>query len=98
MAVKYEPEIGNWYQSSNNLLFKVVAIDEDDETIVIQYFDGTLGELELDLWESLTPDLLDAPDDWSGPFDDQDEEFMPTFDDEVATKSWDRVLDGYEDD
>ncbi len=97
MAVKYEPEIGNWYQSSNSLLFKVVAIDEQDETIEIQYFDGTIGELDIESWDGLTPELLDAPDDWSGPFDDLDDEVSPSFDDDNTRKSWDSVLDGYED-
>jgi len=98
MAVKYEPEIGNWYQSSNSLLFKVVAIDEDDETIEIQYFDGTLGELELELWDGLAPELLDAPDDWSGPFDEMEDELPSSYSDDNTRKSWDSVLDGYEED
>ncbi len=97
MAVKYEPEIGNWYQSSNSLLFKVVAIDEQDETIEIQYLDGTIGELDMELWAGLTPEMLDAPDDWTGPFDDLDEDLPPSFDDDNTRKSWDSVLDGYED-
>ncbi len=99
MAIKYEPEIGNWYQSGSSLLFKVVAIDESDETIEIQYFDGTVGELELDLWEGLSPELLDAPDDWSGPFDDVDDDMTPSSysDDTNTRKSWDSVLEGYED-
>ncbi len=98
MAVKYEPEIGNWYQSSSSLLFKIVAIDEQDETIEIQYFDGTVGELEMELWEGLAPEMLDAPDDWSGPFDDLEDEISPSYNDDSNTrKSWDSVLEGYED-
>jgi len=98
MAVKYEPEIGNWYQSSNSLLFKVVAIDERDETIEIQYFDGTVGELELESWESLMVEELDAPDDWSGPFDNMDDEQSTDYDETSTRKSWDSVLEGYEGD
>jgi len=30
--------------------FEVVAIDTDDRTIEIQYFDGTIEELELEEW------------------------------------------------
>jgi len=98
MAVENDPEIGNWYQSTNSLLFKVVAIDEHDDTIEIQYFDGTIGELEMELWESLAPEQLDAPDDWSGPFDDTDDDLpSPCEDDSNTRKSWDSVLEGYED-
>ena len=98
MAVQSDPEIGNWYQSTSSLLFKVVAIDEHDETIEIQYFDGTIGELEMELWESLAPEQLDAPDDWSGPFDDTDDDLASPYEDDSNTrKSWDSVLEGYED-
>lgn len=99
MAVKYEPEIGNWYQSSNNLLFKIVAIDEHDETIEIQYFDGTLGELELESWSELMADLLDAPDGWSGPFDNMEDEHSPLYDETATSRAWDSgVVDGFDDD
>ncbi len=98
MAIQNEPEIGNWYQSASSLLFKVVAIDEHDDTIEIQYFDGTIGELEMDLWESIAPEQLDAPDDWSGPFDDIDDDVVSSYEDDNNTrKSWDSVLEGYED-
>lgn len=98
MAAQNDPEIGNWYQSTSSLLFKVVAIDERDDTIEIQYFDGTIGELEMDLWESLAPEQLDAPDDWSGPFDDIDDDVISSNEDDSNTrKSWDSVLEGYED-
>lgn len=97
MAVKYEPEIGSWYQSTNSLLFKVVAIDEEDETIEIQYFDGTVGELDIELWDGMEPEILDAPDDWSGPFDNFDEESPPPYEEDNTRKSWDSVLEGYED-
>ena len=98
MAVKDDPEIGNWYQSTSSLLFKVVAIDEHDDTIEIQYFDGTIGELEMDTWESIAPEQLDAPDDWSGPFDVDDDVSSSYEDDDNNTRqSWDSVLEGYED-
>ncbi len=98
MAAQDDPEIGNWYQSTSSLLFKVVAIDERDDTIEIQYFDGTIGELEMDLWESLAAEQLDAPDDWSGPFDDIDDDAISSYEDDSNTrKSWDSVLEGYED-
>jgi len=95
----HDPEIGSWYQSANSLLFKVVAIDEHDDTIEIQYFDGTIGELEMELWESLAPEQLDAPDDWSGPFDDIDDDVSSSYEDDDSNtrKSWDSVLEGYED-
>ena len=52
---------------------KIVAIDDEDETIEIQYFDGTVTEIEFDSWnEQLLDELIDAadaPEDWSGAVD-----------------------------
>jgi hypothetical protein len=66
-----DPIIGNWYrnQETGND-FEVVALDEDAQTIEIQYFDGEVEELDLDAWYELPIDAIEAPEDWSGPFDE----------------------------
>ena len=33
-------------------LFEVVAFDDDDGTIEIQYFDGTVEEMDIEDWEA----------------------------------------------
>ncbi|HAS52600.1 MAG TPA: hypothetical protein DCS21_13010 [Gammaproteobacteria bacterium] len=65
-----DPIIGNWYrnQETGND-FEVVALDEDAQTIEIQYFDGEVEELDLDAWYELPMDAIEAPEEWSGPFD-----------------------------
>ena len=65
-----DPIIGNWYrnQETGND-FEVVALDEDAQTIEIQYFDGEVEELDLDAWYELAIESIEAPEDWSGPFD-----------------------------
>ena len=63
-------EVGSWYSSTDGGQFKVVAINEDDETIDIQYFNGDIGEVSLDTWYEMELELMAAPEDWSGPFDD----------------------------
>src|ERR1700732_1468926 len=64
------PIVGQWYRGGTNELFEVVAIDDQDQTIEIQYFDGTVTEMEFDAWnEQLLDrmlDVADAPEDWSG--------------------------------
>jgi hypothetical protein len=66
-----DPIIGNWYrnQETGND-FEVVALDEDAQTIEIQYFDGEVEELDLDAWYELAIESIEAPEDWSGPFDE----------------------------
>ena len=75
MAVAY-PVIGKWFRRRNGALFEVVAVDEDDGTIDIQFFDGTIDEVELDAWPGLLPLEVDAPEDWSGSVDMDPEDYV----------------------
>jgi hypothetical protein len=66
-----QPKIGNWYQdNTDGQLFEIVALDEDDQTIEIQYFDGSIEELDYNMWTELEITTAAPPEDWSGPFDD----------------------------
>lgn len=48
------PTVGNWYRNlEDNRLFEVVATDEDDGTIEIQYFESEIEELDIDTWGEL---------------------------------------------
>lgn len=68
MAVVF-PVIGNWYRRVNGALFEVVAVDEQDATVELQYFDGTIDEIDLETWPSLLIERVRAPEDWSGSVD-----------------------------
>ena len=75
MAVKY-PVIGHWFRRSNGTLFEVVAVDEQDSTIEIQQYDGTIDEVDLEAWPELLPIEVSAPDDWSGAVDMDPEDYL----------------------
>jgi hypothetical protein len=68
-----QPNIGNWYRLSGGELFEVVAVDDDDGTIDIQYFDGTVEEMDREDWEAQWQDgaleAAAAPEDWTGSVD-----------------------------
>lgn len=68
MAVEF-PVVGKWFRRPNGTLFEVVAVDEDDGTIAIQFFDGTIDEVELEAWPGLLLIEVSAPEDWSGSVD-----------------------------
>ncbi|GMW07535.1 MAG: hypothetical protein QY320_00400 [Gammaproteobacteria bacterium] len=68
------PTIGNWYRHENGELFEVVARDETDATVEIQYFDGTVEELDQDAWDELEIEEAEAPEDWTGSVDVDEEE------------------------
>jgi len=71
MTTVTDPVIGRWYKDfENSLTFKVVAIDNKDETIEVQYANGDLGEYDNEAWYSSTFDYIEDPEDWSAPFDD----------------------------
>jgi hypothetical protein len=48
----------------------VVAFDEDAGLVEVQYFDGDVSELDLEVWRETVIEQIAAPEDWTGPFDD----------------------------
>ena len=68
-----QPAIGDWYRLNDGALFEVVALDDDDGTIEIQYVDGTVEEMDIEDWEAQWEDgaleAAEAPEDWSGSVD-----------------------------
>ena len=74
MATQY-PIIGQWFRRPDGTMFEVVAVDEDDMTVEIQLFDGTIGEVEIDRWPELLVKEVAAPDDWSGSMDMDPEDY-----------------------
>jgi len=74
MAKAY-PVIGHWYRRANGNLLKIVAVDEEDATIELQFFDGTIDEVDFDTWNSQLLERVGAPEDWSGSVDMDPEDF-----------------------
>ena len=72
------PVIGNWYRIQGSESFEVVAYDEDDGTIELQYFDGTVEEMDIEDWqaekEAGTLEEVEPPEDWTGSVDVDPEE------------------------
>lgn len=61
------PEIGFWYRSPNSYAsFEIVALDENQGTIEIQYLDGDLDELDLQDWQKGRFVATAPPDDALG--------------------------------
>ena len=63
------PRVGRWYRRSDRGLFEVVAVDEEDGTVEIQYFDGAVAEIDLEHWPRMIIQPVAAPEDWSGALD-----------------------------
>lgn len=73
-----KPVIGHWYRIQGSDSFEVVAFDEDDGTIELQYFDGTVEEMDIEDWqaekESGALEEVEPPEDWTGSVDVDPEE------------------------
>ncbi|GMR06776.1 MAG: hypothetical protein BMS9Abin25_1400 [Gammaproteobacteria bacterium] len=88
------PAIGKWFlDNADGQLFEIVAIDENDETIDIQYFDGAIEEIDVDLWDEMELTSAAAPEDWSGPFDDLEADDMADPDTPVETREFAQYID-----
>jgi len=49
---EYEPTVKQWYEDlENDETFQVLKVDEDRETVEIQYLDGETEELDIDAWD-----------------------------------------------
>ncbi len=76
------PEVGEWYRTGTGNTLEVVAVDNEDGTVEVQYFDGTVEEFDLDDWEAQCANgeivEAEAPEDWTGSVDVDDKDQSPT--------------------
>jgi hypothetical protein len=89
----YPPVVGDWYKNPRGDLFEVVALDEDDGTVGIQYFDASLESVDLDAWFELALEPAEAPEDWSGPLDIEREDYGVDLDEPPPGNGWHQGLD-----
>ncbi len=86
MTPESSPRIGDWYKSTIGDAFEIVASDDDDDTLELQYYDGTIEELDRETWETLHPEPVEPPEDWSGSMDVSPEDTAGT---EIWTETHD---------
>ena len=79
------PTIGQWFRRPDGALLEVVAIDEDDQTIEIQMFDGTIDEVDADAWREQFLVKVAAPEDWSGSVDMDPDDYKGTATNEMPS-------------
>jgi len=91
-----EPQVSNWYRNlTTEQDFEVVAFEGDDGLIEIQYFDGNLEEIDIDSWYEMELNELSAPEDWSGPFEDNHPLFTLDDDNSAQAKQWSSPLESF---
>jgi hypothetical protein len=70
MTTDIDPVLNNWYRHlDKGQEFCVVAIDEAEGIVEIQYFDGSIEAVERDAWDELEIETAEEPENWSGALD-----------------------------
>lgn len=91
MPMEEEPIVGAIYEDPDGLSFEILALNEDDGTIEIQYEDGSVDEIDIDSWYEMELRPLKTAD-WKESDADADEE------EEEKEKEKKRPVDDDEDD
>jgi hypothetical protein len=81
------PVVGKWYARPGGDSFEIVAFDRDDGTLEIQYFDGTIEEMDIEDWGEERIERAEPPEDWTGSVDVEPEDCENEFDSEPVNRS-----------
>ncbi|MCX8048461.1 MAG: hypothetical protein N3A55_02220 [Methylohalobius sp.] len=70
-----DPIEGNWYLDlDSGQKFEVLVVDDEAGIVEVQYFDGSVDQIDLDAWQEMNLDPIEEPEDWTGPIDDVEPE------------------------
>jgi hypothetical protein len=71
MPTEALPSIDNWYQDvETGRTFRVIAVDEENDSIEIQFYNGDIGDFDFGSWRDSVIIPIEPPEDASAPFDD----------------------------
>ena len=84
--------VGEWYKSDGEP-FEIVGVDAKAEIVLVQYFDGTLEEIEFEAWTDLSARPVPPPEDYSGALDMERGDYGLETDDSAGSSRWDNPLD-----
>jgi hypothetical protein len=94
MARDLQPIVGNWYKHlDKGQLFRVVDVDEDNDMIEVQHFDGDLEQFESDEWFEMDLERAAEPEDWTGPVDDVERDDLGDTATDMSDRDWRKSLD-----
>lgn len=90
-----DPVVGQWYeQGDNQELLQVIAVERAADVIEMQTFDGAIEAVDFEIWRDLDLRPVDPPEDWTGPYDDiEDEDLGYSADAVAAVQDWRTPLD-----
>lgn len=93
MPTEADPVVQNWYlHLDKGQRFVVVAVDQDEGSVEIQHFDGSLEEFTLDNWYQLDIEPAAEPENWSGALDIGDRDDLGTEITDTSGQDWNEPL------
>lgn len=97
MAHDLDPVVEQWYrQLEKGQEFKVTNVDEDNELVEIQHYDGDIQEINFDEWLELDLELTETPEDWTAPMDNVEYDDLGYEETDMDDNDWEEPLDEYE--
>jgi hypothetical protein len=90
MTTEFDPIPECWYHHlDKGQVFFIVALDQEQALIEIQYFDGNLEEIELSQWYEMNLEPAEQPEDWAGPMDISEPDDFGTSITDTSPEEWD---------
>lgn len=89
MPNELDPRIDQWYAHlDKGQRFYVIDVDEDEDIVEVQHFDGDLEEFSLEEWRDLSIILCEEPENWSGALDIANEDDLGTGITDTISGDW----------
>lgn len=94
MPNELDPIIGQWYsRRDKGEMFRVVAVDAMTSSIDIQSYDGDVEEMDVRAWREMDIEMAEAPEDWTGPFDDIEPDDLGLTEAGMSLQEWRQPLE-----
>lgn len=87
--------VGDWYQAASigDEPFEVVAVDVENEVVLVQHYDGTLEEFDFDSWMEMGARPAAPPEDSYGAMDVDKRDSSIGGEDSSSSGRWEDPLD-----
>lgn len=96
MADQIVAAVGCWYLDREGQLFEVVAMDDTDASVGIQYLGGEVGEMDAETWCDMVAEVAEQPEDWAVGYDEVQRDDLGYSDADVRPEDWGGPLETIE--
>ena len=89
MKNELDPIVDQWYwHHDKGQNFYVTAVDEDEDLIEVQHFDGDVEEYSFQQWRNLDIELAEEPENFSGALDIGEKDDLGTEVSDTQDQDW----------